>query len=337
MNTLSEALKERACEQTSNSAGTLEAALLLLAFDNIPQCIILIHQALEMTFKSYIGEREPELLNILNLFNPDDIDLFYEKLETPRPEKDEIGCNFDIDKNSGHLLAALEVIDKRYDLKISKSKIKRVNKFRNDIVHQGGQGKINTSTLIKSFITGGWQQLSVFYREAYQIELCDHFFFNVKSSEIDAELTNILSYLKQARQDSFPTNSAHGVVSTLIQSHMITGIGHAQFDHNGELIDNSDYEHEINEHIFRELDKEWECLLEHKYHLHCKICHDLNVYVGVKLDEVDWDNRTCHATQIYCRNCGLSISEKYQHLAKLHFGKISEDDLGDTFEMVIPH
>ena len=73
--------------------------------------------------------------------------------------------------------------------------------------------------------------------------------------------------------------------------------------------------------------------------LNCRICGEMGIIVGIE-DEEEYvldGKRAVDPCSLLCASCGLNLPREYKVLAKLHFGPITDEMVGDeAWEKEIP-
>jgi hypothetical protein len=206
----------------------------------------------------------------------------------------------------------------------------QITKLRNRITHRGAESdkEFEYSQAILKIALPALEQ---FYNECYRgLNLTA-----LLGEDLMRELRVAQEYLAAVEQDeNLPKRRLLHTFTCKYQESLVIGVAHLLFDDHGNMLDLGWDRHEANRKIYSTLDRQLNergSLLGEGLYLSCKICGNIGIIVGIDDEEeyVLTGKRAVDPCSLFCPSCGLNLPRDYKVLAKLHFGPITDEMIGD--------
>lgn len=308
---------------------TLDAALVLLAWKTqIPQALVLFHQAIEVALKALLEE-----IHVLLVLQEINFDLA-KGLAKERIQRHRLGGrianfidpeNYDPQKTCLFEDAYRRVAQLIAFQSVTEKDVRRLNKSRNAITHFGGkpEERLNYLDLILN-VALPW--LREFYQEAYAAELRDYVFEpNFRELDVAAE------YVREAKQNpELPRSQITIPFAHRFFEGYVIGEGNLLFDKNGWMRDVWEWEEDRFQSALHRWDTAWSNfrVIGEKQEVDCVVCGKPCIIAMGEPYELE-GARAYDPIAIHCPGCDLHLEPQHKRLAQLHFGPITQERFGE--------
>ncbi len=300
-----------------SAAESIDAAIILLVFQQVSQAYQLLMQALEVSLKGVLDNVKQMGISAWIAQNPT---LAPNLLNAnPTQLKERLQENLKLKTLIGAFREVSDFIDFSAH---SRNAIDRLNETRNRLAHQGGIGS-QTGNYVREIVNDILPVLDELYRKFLNLHLGDFLF-----QDVARELVVAARFLKHRPTDKRCWSKALTLVGCAYLHRRHLAPGPDPFDEDG--FEKVDFELRCNEwdKVSEKLQRAGSNsdVLEEGY-LTCHICGERCVLAT--------DGELHHEgglhleiTSMACPYCHLLIPEEYADLAAIHYGRIDQELLG---------
>lgn len=299
-----------------SSFESLLAALWLIAGDNFPQALSMLHNSIELALKAELERIHPLLIVDSKKLDYGTLKMYLRKEFLKHPYGEQIHIKEPGLEKTIIFLEAVSRNKEIYPELITKweEKLKELHKYRNQIIHAGANSQDDGKY--------------VFLITSIAIPFLDDFFW----------ISNQVSFEKELGSETYRELMVAKRVSDKLksenlpsQSYILRTLKWKVLQENrylpepdGEDGYKASFEKEFV--LGQQVEKEWQ--YEYSIEVICKICDSVRTFV--KVDIVQKPKLGLKPNALYCPVCGLQITEKEKYLAEYHVGEI-EQDIVDRF------
>jgi len=313
------ALRRQRSPMFLSAAESIDAAIILLVFQQVSQAYQLLMQALEVSLKGVLDNVKQMGISAWMAQNPalahNLVKADHTQLKERLREKESL-------KQKTLITAFREVTD-FIDFSVhSRSAIDRLNGTRNKLAHQGGIGS-QAGNYVRELLNDIFPILDELYRKFLNLHLSDFIFHDVAR-----ELMVAARFLKHRPTDNRCWSKALTSVGCAYLHRRHLAPGSIPFDEDGfEKVDfdlRCDEWDKVSAKLWRAGSNS--DVLEKAY-LTCRICGERCI---LATDGELYHDGGLHfrITSMACPYCHLLIPEEYADLAAIHYGRIDEELLG---------
>jgi hypothetical protein len=310
-----------------SSLDSLEAALWLLSVNKESQALFLLHHTLEVAFKSLLEE-----INVLLVLDSLDYELAkglaWEKMRNHRLGN-VITKHADVESYAPNRTCGFDEAYRRikemitFD-SISRHQVGEFNKMRNRIVHYGGSDQ-DSFDYVDAILNVALPWLQEFFEKGYSLSLDDFIF-----RPVAREILVARQYANLCKTDvSLPRTGITQTFQKKFHNYLVIGSANILFDADGWLRNTDDWKYELYSANRRKLERIGWDLLGEGADTDCIICGESGCLVAVSERHYQDAEEVFYADAIHCPSCGLHIDKDQKALARLHYGPITKERLGD--------
>jgi hypothetical protein len=296
---------------------SIDATLWLLAGNRIPQALVMLHNSVEIVFKSELERIHPLLINEIRKLDYEAIKgLLKNSLQSnDRGQKMdivdfEIERNFNTDKTITFDEAKKRVAEFHPVVKPWNSKLTETKNSRNNITHYGSKRE-DRGTYIGQITTILFPFIETFLREI-GID-----FEKLVTSSVYREIQVAKKVCERLEKEHNPIGSY--TLKTIALKMLYQNV---DFPKASDITGKDDYDDNwiVGDWMKKQLEKEWD---ESFIKKDCKICDSIDLFVKVEPNF----NNSLHVLAAKCPHCGLDISESEEYLAEYHVGELNQEDV----------
>ena len=328
-----QAIRKEKSPSAMGAVELLRAAFWVLSYPMPAQALMLFHQALEVACKRVLQE-----VHVLLAADKVEYKLskwaVRDRLAAHRLGR-KINSDFDIDDYDPSRTCTFEDAWSRVREMVSLKSYKdigldKLTKLRNQITHRGAEEdrRFEYSQAILDIALPAIEQ---FYYECYErLNLSA-----LLGEDLVQELRVAREYLAAVEQDErLPKEVLLHTFRCKYQQPMVIGVAHLLYDENGNMRDLGWDRQAVEDRIYSKLDSqlgERGSLLGKSFSLVCKICDEPGIIVGIAGNgEYELEGkRAVDPCSLFCPSCGFDLPKSCSVLAKLHFGPITDEMIGE--------
>lgn len=304
----------------------LDAAFLLCSFGSLPQAVFLFHHSVELAMKGLL-----ESVDIILTADRPDFELL-KWIARERIEKHPMARVLQVQdytigydpKKTCNFEEAIKRVDGILRLdKATKQSLNDLNALRNRIVHFGDKDISDVECTV-AILKTAWPFLKYLYEQSWSTDIS----MILRTEEEARELDTTSEYLDVVISASkAPYGKLWHTFSCAFNYNLVVGSGHRLFDERGWAIDITERRWDIYERAHGSMG--WGEVFE-PYKLSCRICHSEELIV--LLDQGILYDPKCgfFAEALACMECSLRLDPTYKVLARLHYGEITKERVGEA-------
>jgi len=308
-------LADRRSLMAASAFDYVDGALWLIGGWRIPQALSLLHNAIELMLKAELESIHRALIADQKKLKYSDLKALLRDAFLSHPKGNNISIpDFDFDRTIA-FPDALERVSELYPQVFKKwnKPLKRLHKFRNEIVHYGPDDSLD-SKYVEDLILTAFPFIRQFSAAAYPVK-----FEDLVMGRIERELSVSFRVSEELKKEK--ENISRYVLKTINYTTSYNASPIAELiDTDGFIRNDGDRDFELSEQCKDDFERDgYEVDDEDS----CHICGNYPIFISY--DIFERKSKEVRAVAGRCPKCELSISKEDKYLAHFHFGQVPED------------